>query len=306
VTPEIAGATPSGSSAAGGSSPGASTSGYLLDNRQAEAGVRLAAIGELFDAATFRTLDATGISPGWRCWEVGAGGPGVASWLSGRVGLTGGVLVTDIDTSWLADSAWPDGTVPPQVTVARHDVTADPLPDGPFDLVHARLLLVHLPRRTDVASALAGLLTPGGWLVVEDADPRLQSLACIDEYGPEQVLANRIRDGFRSLLVDRGVDLAFGRTLPRLLRSLGLVDVEAEAYFPVTSPVSSVLERATVEQTRAGLVGAGLATDEEVDRHLASLASGRLDVTTAPMVSARGRRPPGGDAAPESAPGGDR
>jgi len=268
--------------------------------------VRLAAIGELFDAATFRTLGSTGIATGWRCWEVGAGGPGVPSWLASQVGAGGEVLVTDLDTSWLGADAWPGGTVPAQVTVTRHDVTSDPLPDGPFELIHARLLLVHLPRRAEVAHALAGRLAPGGWLVVEDADPALQSLACIDEFGPDQVLANRIRDGFRSLLAGRGVDLAFGRTVPRLLRSLGLVDVEAEAYFPVTSPVSSVLERATVEQTRAGLVGAGLATDEEIDRHLANLEAGRLDVTTAPMVSVRGRRPAAGGPGRESAPGGDR
>jgi hypothetical protein len=92
-------------------------------------------------------------------------------------------------------------------------------------------------------------------------------------------------------MADRGVDLSFGRTLPRLFRDLGLVEIEAEAHFPVTSPASSVLERATVEQIRAGLVGDGRVTEEEIDRHLANLASGRLDVATAPMVSTRGRRP---------------
>ena len=279
---------------------------YLLDNRQPEAGVRLDAIGDLFDAATFRMLEATGVRSGWRCWEVGAGGPGVAAWLSGRVAPSGRVLVTDIDTSWLSPDTWPDGTVPPGVAVARHDVTTDPLPEGPFDLVHARLLLVHLPGRAEVAASLAGLLAPGGWLVVEDADPALQPRACPDEYGPDQVLANKVRAGFRSLLAGRGVDLAFGRTVPRLLRGLGLVDVVAEAHFPVTSPVSSVLERATVDQTRAGLVGAGLVTEDEVARHLANLSSGRLDVTTAPMVSARGRRPVPGAGPRESSPDGDR
>ena len=285
---------------------GATVGDYLLDNRQMEAGVRLDAISGLFDAATFRMLASTGITGGWRCWEVGAGGPAVASWLSARVGPSGQVLATDIDTTWLDAAAWPGGAVPDGVAVVRHDVTADPLPDGPFDLIHARLVLVHLPGRADVAAALTGLLAPGGWLVIEDADPQLQPLACIDEYGPDQVLANKVRAGFRSLLAGRGVDLAFGRTVPRLLRSLGLVDVVAESHFPVTSPISSLLERATVEQTRAGLVGAGLVTDHEVERHLANLAEARLDVTTAPMVSARGRRPVDGGAPQESSPGGDR
>ena len=168
-------------------------------------------------------------------------------------------------------------------------------------------MLVHLPGRAEVAAALAGLLAPGGWLVIEDADPRLQPLACIDEYGPDQVLANKVRAGFRSLLADRGVDLAFGRTVPRLLRSLGLVDVEAEAHFPVTSPVELPCSSGPPSsRPGAGLVGAGLVTDDEVDRHLANLSSGRLDVTTAPMVSARGAGPSTGGRREESAPGGDR
>ncbi|HEX7443757.1 MAG TPA: methyltransferase domain-containing protein [Acidimicrobiales bacterium] len=271
-----------------GSEPGApgAGDGYLLDNRQVGAGTRLTAISELFDPATFRILGSTGVGPGWRCWEIGAGGPTVASWLAERVGRTGSVLATDIDLSRMGDPG-------PGVTVRRHDVAADPLPPGPFDLIHARLLLVHLPDRVAIARSLAGLVRPGGWLVVEDADPALQPLACIDEHGPDQELANRVRTGFRSLLSGRGVDLSFGRTLPRMFRGLGLIDVEAEAHFPVTSPASAVLERATVGQTRSRLVAGGLVTDEDIDRHLENLAAGRLDVTTAPMVSTRGRRPLG-------------
>ncbi len=286
--PDRGHAVPTGVS---GASDDSASGRYLLDNQRAEAGERFVAMGELFDATTFHTLEATGVGSGWRCWDVGAGAPGVGIWLADRVGTSGRVLVTDLDTTWLGDGAWPGGRPPSTVTVARHDVIEDPLPEGPFDLIHARLLLVHLPRRAEVAVGLANLLAPGGWLVIEDADPHMQSLACVDEYGPDQVLANRVRDGFRALLARRGADLAFGRTLPRLLRSSGLVDVTATAYFPVTSPTSAALERATVAHTRADLVSEGLVSDEEIDRHLANLASGGLDVSTAPMVSARGRRP---------------
>jgi hypothetical protein len=258
--------------------------GYLLDNRLDGAGVRLAAIAELFDPVTVRQLAATGVGPGWRCWDVGAGGPTVARWLSTAVGPTGSVVATDLDLSRFGDP-------PAGVTALVHDVTGDPPPGGPFDLIHARLVLVHLPERAHVLATLAGALAPGGWLVVEDADPALQPLACIDEAGPDEVLANRIRAGFRAMLAARGADLAFGRTLPRLLRGAGLEDVAAEAWFPVTGAVGAVLERVTVEQVRDGLVTRGLATVDEVDRYLAVLATGRLDLSTAPLVSARGRRP---------------
>jgi len=91
-------------------------------------------------------------------------------------------------------------------------------------------------------------------------------------------------------MAQRGADLAYGRTLPRLLREAGLEEVQADAYFPITSPACTVLETATVQQIRDRLVGAGLATDEEIERHLANVATGRLDLATAPMISAWGRR----------------
>lgn len=72
-------------------------------------------------------------------------------------------------------------------------------------------------------------------LLLEDADPGLQPLLCPDESGPEQRLANRLRSGFRALMAARGADLTYGRTLPRLLREAGLEEVQADAYFPITS-----------------------------------------------------------------------
>lgn len=259
--------------------------GYLLDNRRPEAGVRFAAFAELFDPVTFRHVDALGIGAGMRCWEVGAGGPSVPLGLARRVGPGGAVVATDIDVSWTRDAA---GGV---VEVLRHDVAADPPPPGGFDLVHARLVLVHVADRAEALRRMAGALRPGGRLLLEDADPGLQPLLCPDESGPEQRLANRLRSGFRALMAERGADLAYGRTLPRLLREAGLEDVRADAYFPITSPACAVLEAATVRHIRDRLVAAGLATDEEVDRHLANVESGRLDLATAPMVSAWGRKP---------------
>jgi SAM-dependent methyltransferase len=258
--------------------------GYLLDNQQAEAGTRFDALAEIFNPSTFRHIEGLGIAPGWRCWEVGAGGPSVPAWLAARVGAEGHVLATDLDVSWLGEAAGPT------VEVRRHDVAADDPPAGGFDLVHARLVLVHVVDRARALRSMVRALRPGGWLLLEDADPALQPLICPDEYGPEQRLANKLRQGLRALLAQRGADLAYGRTLPRLLREAGLADVAADAYFPITSPACDLLEKATVEQVRERLVAAGLASDDEIDRHLATVEAGRLDLATSPMVSAWGRR----------------
>ncbi|MEV6837305.1 methyltransferase [Streptomyces sp. NPDC051133] len=258
--------------------------GYLLDNRQNEAGRRFDAFATLFDPTTFRHVEKLGIAPGWRCWEVGAGGTSVVSWLAERVGPSGKVLATDIDASLLGAVARPP------VEVRVHDVGAEEPPGDGFDLVHARLVLVHVPDRDRALRSMVQALRPGGMLLIEDADPALQPLICPDEYGPEQRLANRLRQGFRSLLADRGADLSYGRKLPRLLREAGLREVEADAYFPVTSPACTALEAATVRQIRDRLVTAGLATDEEIDQHLANVEAGTMDLTTAPMISAWGRK----------------
>ncbi|MEV6568572.1 class I SAM-dependent methyltransferase [Streptomyces kronopolitis] len=259
--------------------------GYLLDNRQSEAGIRFGALAELFDPVTFRHVDRLGIGAGMRCWEVGAGGPSVPRGLAERVAPTGTVLATDLDVSWTRDIA--GGAI----EVLSHDVAADPPPSGGFDLVHARLVLVHVADRAEALRRMVRALRPGGWLLLEDADPMLQPLLCPDESGPEQRLANRLRSGFRTLMAGRGADLAYGRTLPRVLREAGLEEVQADAYFPITSPACAVLEDATVRQIRHHLTGQGIATDEEIDRHLANVATGRLDLATAPMISAWGRRP---------------
>lgn len=273
------------------SAPDDAATRYLLDNRQREAGQRFAAIAELFDPWTLTHLERLGPLRGWRCWEVGAGGPALPLALAERVGPSGRVLATDIDTSWLADLDPPAG---PPIEVRRHDVVRDAPPEGRFDLVHARLVLVHLPERAAVLRRLAAAVRPGGWLVVEDADPALQPLACPDERGPAEELANRIRRGFRALLAERGVDLAFGRTLPALLRGAGLHEVRAEGYFPVTSAACRTLEAATVRQLSEQLIAGGLATGAEIQRHLDRLASTapdqELDVTTAPLITAWGRR----------------
>jgi SAM-dependent methyltransferase len=260
--------------------------GYLLDNQQAEAGQRFGALADLFDASTFRHLTALGLSSGWRVWEVGAGGPTVPAWLAEQTAAGGEVVASDLDTTWIA------GPNPPSnLRVLRHDVGLEPPPEGPFDLVHARLVLVHVPQRTQALAAMVSVLRPGGWLVVEEADPALQPLLCLEDDGPAQHLANRLKTDFRRLMADRGVDLAYGRTLPRQLREAGLVDVAADAYFPITGPACVELERATTAQIRDRLLAAELATAQEIDQHLANLSNGLADLATSPMITAWGRTP---------------
>jgi SAM-dependent methyltransferase len=261
---------------------GTSSSRYALDNAQAGAGERLDALSQLFNPTTFRHLRATGVGPQWRTWEVGAGTLSVARWLAEQTQTT--VLATDIDTSRMTDA-------PSLIDVRRHDIGRDDMEPNQFDLIHARLVLVHVADRERALRTMISALRPGGWLVLEEADPALQPLVCLEETGPREVLANRLKRGFREILAANGTNLAFGRTLPSQMRRAGLINVSADGYFPVGGPLCAELELRTLDQIGDRLIAASLATADELDQHRVAIASGELDFATSPLISAWGQRP---------------
>jgi ubiquinone/menaquinone biosynthesis C-methylase UbiE len=258
---------------------------YLLDNQRIEAGQRLAALSAIYDPVSLRQFSACGICDGWRCWEVGAGGAALIQKIAECVGPTGRILAIDTDDSWAKEA------VAPNIEVRKHDVARENPPAEMFDLVHARLVLVHILEREKAFQNMISVLKPGGWLVLEDADPMLQPLSCIDVCGPAQELANKIRTGFRSLLSERGVNLSYGRSLPRIFRNSGLKDVAAEAYFPVSLPQCVQLEIATIILIRNDLLTHKIVSHNEIEQHLDNVRSGILDIAQPPLISVRGRKP---------------
>jgi len=142
-------------------------SNYIFENAGQQAGQRFSSLETLYDPWTIRHLEATGIGTGWRCWEVGGGGGSIAAWLDQRSGPSGHVLVTDIDPRFLVEIAT---LARPHIEIQRHDIGTDPLPAQAFDLIHARLVLIHVPAREQALQRMITALRPGGWLVVEDFD----------------------------------------------------------------------------------------------------------------------------------------
>src|SRR5205814_10599784 len=138
---------------------------YLLDNRKDEAADRFEALAALYDPITAGHFVTIGVGAGWRCLEIGAGGGSVVRHLAARVGSSGRVLATDIEPRFLEPLAGLEN-----VDVARHDIVVDPLPEAAFDLIHARLVLVHVPERLTAIHRLLQALRPGGWLLIADGD----------------------------------------------------------------------------------------------------------------------------------------
>jgi SAM-dependent methyltransferase len=232
---------------------------YLLDNAAQQAAGRFLGLEAGFDENTKAGLSALGIAAGRRCWELGAGSGSIARWMAERVGARGYVLATDIDTRWIQS----DGLS--QLEVQQHDVVADPLAQGEFDMIHARLVLSWLPARDTVVSRLVAALRPGGWLVVEDFDSVLHQ--CLDPLNDDERVFDKVSNAFGQALHRRGVDTTWPRTLPHRLTSAGLVDVGAAGHLTIFhggSPAAQ-LWIANIDQVGDGLIQAGLITTAERD-----------------------------------------
>src|SRR5438309_9955657 len=144
---------------------------YLFTHEDKAERERLAAIEAGLDPLTIECLEKIGVGEGWRCLEIGAGGGSIAEWLCGRVGPSGKVVATDLQTKFL------EAIEASNLEVRKHDITKRDLEQETFDLVSARKVLEHLPEPTQALSRSAAAVRPGGWLLVEDTDlaPRRHS-----------------------------------------------------------------------------------------------------------------------------------
>ncbi len=181
---------------------------------------RLRLLGQLMNPMTTGRLDRLGVRRGWRCLEVGAGDGSVARWLAGRVGPNGQVVATDIDPRFLA------GPELARVEVRRHDIRRDLLETGHYDLVHCRLLLMHLAEPERALARMAAALRPGGWLLIEEGDT--ETSAGVDLAHPATAIVDRVHRLTTEALQARCIDLHLGRRCPDLLQRLGLAEVGAE------------------------------------------------------------------------------
>jgi SAM-dependent methyltransferase len=260
-------------------------SAYILDNAGREASARFAALAAMYDPGTISHLEELGVSSGWHCLEVGGGGGSIAAWLAARVGSAGRVLVTDIDPRFL------ESLHIPNLEVRRHDIVNDPLPEGAFDLVHSRLVLLHIPERERALARMIAALKPGGWFIDEEFDAL--SMLPNSAANPGEVLL-KTHVAMRQVMKDHGVDDGyFARQLFSRLRAHGLVDVAAEAsMFMWQSGSRGVsLLRANYEQLHRSMIDAGYLTQEEFDQDIARLEDPGFLMPSPIMWTASGRRP---------------
>lgn len=257
---------------------------YVLDNAGAQARARFDALAAIFDPGTIRHLRERGVAGGWHCLEIGAGGGSIARWLSEQVGARGRVLATDIDPRFV------ESLERANLEVRRHDVAVDPLPERSFDLVHTRLVLVHVKERERALQRMVASLRPGGWLLLEEFDALSEPPDPVAHPGEVSLPAI---DAMRRVMAKRGVDSRYGRSLVGRIRAQGLVGVDAEArmFMWKGGSAGAALLRAGLEQLRDAVIDAGEISAEDYDRDVRRLADPEYLAPSPILWAAWGRRP---------------
>jgi SAM-dependent methyltransferase len=247
----------------------------------------LSALENQYDPGTVRHLSAVGVTEGWRCLEVGAGSGTIARWLSARVGTSGRVIATEIDTRFL------HGPGPPSLEVWRHDIVNDAVPELHFDLVHARLLLGHMLDPEAAVRKLAASLKVGGWLVLEENDNI--SIAPDPRMGPAVALHEIVRTVAGRLVAARASrpdSGTFGRCLYGTMLGVGLSDVDAEGrvFMVRGGHVSSVPWRLLYNQIGAAMIASRAITEQRLAEYAALLEDPSFIMMGEVMMAAWGRR----------------
>ena len=188
------------------SSPRLPDDGYVL-GRTSEEYQRLRSQARLWERVTAQALDRVGIGPGMRCLDVGCGPGEVMRLMAGRVGASG--CVTGLDN----DGRLGRETVEVLRTTAGGQFgfihadaeTAGEVAGGPFDLVYARLLLLHVRDPVAMVRKLYAWTRPGGVMLVQDYDCHPMSIV------PRMVTWEEFERVFCGVPEKAGLDLRIGQ-----------------------------------------------------------------------------------------------
>jgi SAM-dependent methyltransferase len=241
---------------------------YVLRGGQAGA-ERLHLLNRVKWPTTEPLLRSAGLRAGMSCLDVGCGGGDVTLKMAAIVGAEGHVVGVDRDQSILQlarQEADKQG-----LPVTFRGLEAEDLAEAAaYDLVFARYLLSHLPRPQRTVEAMVRAARPGGCLVLEDV--YLPSPVC----DPPNAAFDRFVDLYQAVAREKeGGDAAIGVRLLGMALEAGLVDVRVGLVVPTfREGEGKWVTRVTMEHIRGAVVGAGLASDFEVDHIVDEL--GRL------------------------------
>jgi SAM-dependent methyltransferase len=220
---------------------------------------------------------------------VAGGGGSIARWMAAAVGPTGTVTATDIDTRFL-DALTTGPAAPANLQVRRHDLVAEQFEPLAYDLVHCRLLLVHLPDASAAVERLAAAVAPGGALVLEEFE--YATLQVADAGHPLAAAVTRVNDALLAFALTAGIDVYIGRRLPDLLEAAGLTDVGHQGTLRITRGTAApTMAKASTALLAPRLTGGGLVSPDDLQAWFTALSDPAFRMIDYALVSAWGHRP---------------
>jgi ubiquinone/menaquinone biosynthesis C-methylase UbiE len=210
-------------------------------------------------------LDRAGITAGMRCIDIGCGGGAVALELARLVAPGGTVAGIDADEVKLALAR----RAAAEHQLGNVEFTALDVRDwdepGGYDLVYSRFLLQHLSDPGGLLRRMWAAVTPGGVLVVEDAD--FDGWCC----DPPNEAFELFLDTYRRVLARRGGDHAIGRKLYRYAVAARIPDPQLRLVQPVHRGEAKMLAWSTLDATAEAIAAEHLAAKEQIVAALAEL-----------------------------------
>lgn len=259
---------------------------YVLGEAADLTRTQLGYLSELFDPPTRTFLTGLGLPPDARCLDVGAGNGSVSAWLADQVAQQGQVVAVDLDTQHLAEY--------PGVRVLRHDILDGAPAGGPYDLIFARGVLVHLPTREEVLCTLADALAPGGWLVLAEpnkwgVDP--DEVLAVPKPGDQDLYHRISMIATETLLPAAGLDQLWCRRADAAMQRAGLIGLHGMEYSVTMTggTTAGLLNQNYFRQVRAPLLAYG-ATEDELARFDALMSDPQFRARFVRLTFTAGRR----------------
>ncbi|MGE0359843.1 MAG: class I SAM-dependent methyltransferase [Vicinamibacterales bacterium] len=185
---------------------------------------RLRMICLVHDSDSRELLRKAGLAPGFRTVEFGCGLGTISRWIAAEGGAAIGIDLSQAQIEEARRAAAQAGITDVEFRV--DDIYDCALPDGQFDLVSCRWLLVHLNRPVNALKTMHRLLKPGGCAVCEEVDiSGVHAEPLSEAYTQYRDFAIKIGEA-------RGVDYEGGRKVHRWARDAGFEVEHVAARHP--------------------------------------------------------------------------
>jgi SAM-dependent methyltransferase len=234
--------------------------GYQLGSDPAEL-ERLDLQGRVLAPATRTILATAGVRPGMRVLDLGSGAGDVAFVAAGLAGPAGEVVGIDQSPDAVAQATARAGQRGlSNVRFVAGDIH-DRAPDGPFDAIIGRLVLMYVPDPAAVLRTQAGVLRSGG--VVAPIEFDLHSARSL----PATPLVGQALSWLGEAFTRAGIDPALGPGLWAVLQAAGLQPsgmIGVQPHFGPEDPDGAAILAGIVRTVLPLIERTGVATAAQV------------------------------------------